>query len=122
MRRMGKDAPLRPFSDAVGIGAGRWGTGLVQAAHACRNHPPCADVPPDWSNTLAAVNAFQSGYRVRVLRRGRCSIQFAVALLDASGAEMALHSDADMVRSIVGARQVKLLSGPTGSQCQDALA
>src|SRR5215472_19133768 len=65
---------------------------------------------------------FIAGYRVRLLRRGRCSIQFAVALLDASGAEMALHSDADMVRSIVGARQVKLLSGPTGSKCQDALA
>jgi hypothetical protein len=62
-----------------------------------------------------------SGYRVRLLRRGRCSIQFAVALLDPSSAEMALHGDADMVRPIVGARQVKLLSGPTGSQCQDAL-
>ena len=63
-----------------------------------------------------------SGYRVRLLRRVRWSIQFAVALLDPSSAEMALHGDADMVRPIVGARQVKLLSGPTGSQCQDALA
>jgi len=63
-----------------------------------------------------------SGYRMRLLRRGRWSIQFAVALLNPSGAKMPLHSDADMVRPIVGARQVKLLSGPTGSQCQDALA
>ena len=63
-----------------------------------------------------------SGYRVRLLRRGRCSIQLAVALLDPSGAEMALHRDADMVRPIVGARQVKFLSGPAGSQGQDALA
>ena len=63
-----------------------------------------------------------SGYRVRLLRRVQWSIQFAVALLDPSSAEMALHSDPDMVRPIVGARQVKLLSGPTGSQCQDALA
>ena len=63
-----------------------------------------------------------SGYRVCLLRRVRWSIQFAVALLDPSSAEMALHGDADMVRPIVGARQVKLLSGPTGSQCQDALA
>ena len=63
-----------------------------------------------------------SGYRVRLLRGVRWSIQFAVALLDPSSAEMALHGDADMVRPIVGARQVKLLSGPTGSQCQDALA
>ena len=63
-----------------------------------------------------------SGYRVCLLRRVRWSIQFAVALLDPSSAEMALHGDADMVRPIVGARQIKLLSGPTGSQCQDALA
>jgi hypothetical protein len=35
---------------------------------------------------------------------------------------MALHCDADMVRPIVGARQVKLLSGHAGSQGQDALA
>src|SRR5262249_40779313 len=28
-----------------------------------------------------------SGYRVRLLRRGRCGIQLAVALLDPSGAE-----------------------------------
>ena len=34
---------------------------------------------------------------------------------------MALHCDADMVRTIVGASHVKLLSGPVGSQGQDAL-
>jgi hypothetical protein len=35
---------------------------------------------------------------------------------------MALHGDADMVRAIAGARQVKFLSGPAGSQGQDAFA
>jgi hypothetical protein len=35
---------------------------------------------------------------------------------------MALHCDADMVRAIVWARQVKFLSGLAGSQGQDALA
>jgi hypothetical protein len=42
--------------------------------------------------------------------------------LDPTGAEMALHCDADMVWPIVGARQVKLLLSPAGSQNQDALA
>jgi len=74
-------------------------------------------------NTLAAVNAFPfSGYRVRLLGRGLCRIQLAVALLDPSGAEMALHSDAHMVRAIIRARQVKFLSCLAGSQCQNALA
>jgi len=63
-----------------------------------------------------------SGYRVRLLRRWRCSKQLAVALLDPSGAEMALHRDPNMVRAIVGARHVKFLSGLAGSQGQDALA
>ena len=63
-----------------------------------------------------------SGCRMCLVRCERCRIQFAVSLLDSSGAEMALHCDADMVRTIVGASHVKLLSGPTGSQCQDALA
>src|SRR4029077_7569022 len=63
-----------------------------------------------------------SGGRVCLLRCGRCCIQFAVALLDPSRADMALHCDADMVRAIVGARQVKFLSGLAGSQSQDALA
>ena len=53
--------------------------------------------------------------------RGRCRVQLAVTLLDSSGAEMALHRDADMVRAIVGARQVKFLSGRAGSQSQHAL-
>jgi hypothetical protein len=50
----------------------------------------------------------------------RCRIQLAVTLPDASGAQMALHCDADMVRAIVGARPVKFLSGPAASQGQDA--
>ena len=58
---------------------------------------------------------------MRLLRRVRWSIQFAVALLDPSSAEVALHGDADMVRAIAGARQVKFLSGPAGSQGQDAV-
>jgi len=59
---------------------------------------------------------------VRLLGCGRYCIQLAITLLDPSGAEMALHCDADMVRPIVGARLVKFLSGPAGSQGQDALA
>jgi hypothetical protein len=35
---------------------------------------------------------------------------------------MALHYDANVVRPIVGARQIKFLSGPAGSKGQDALA
>jgi len=35
---------------------------------------------------------------------------------------MALYRDADMVRTIAGARGVKFLSGFAGSQAQDALA
>jgi len=59
---------------------------------------------------------------VRPLGCGRYRIQPAVSLLDPSGTEMALHCDADVVRAIVGARQVKFLSGPADSQGQDALA
>jgi hypothetical protein len=59
---------------------------------------------------------------VRLLGCGRYCIQLAITLLDPSGAEMALHCDADMVRPIVGARLVKFLSGPAGSEGQDALA
>ena len=51
-----------------------------------------------------------------------CRIQLAITLLDPSGAEMALHYDANVVRAIVGARQIKFLLGPAGSQGQDALA
>jgi len=63
-----------------------------------------------------------SGYRVRLLRRGLCRIQLAVSLLDPPRTEMALHCDADVVRAVVGARQVKFLSSPAGRQSQDALA
>jgi hypothetical protein len=40
----------------------------------------------------------------------------AVTLLDPSGADMALHRDANMVRAIVGTRHVKFLSGLADSQ------
>jgi len=59
---------------------------------------------------------------VRLLCCRRCRVQLAVTLLDPSGAEMALHCNPNMVRAIVGARHVKFLSGPAGSQGQDALA
>jgi hypothetical protein len=49
-------------------------------------------------------------------------MQLAVALLDPSGTDMALYCDADMVRAIVWAREVKFPSGPSGSEGQDALA
>jgi hypothetical protein len=62
------------------------------------------------------------GYRVHLLSCGRYCIQFAVSLLDPSAAEMALHCDADMVWTIVGASHVKLLSGLARSQGQDAFA
>ena len=72
---------------------------------------------------LAAANEFPvQAVALLLLGCRRCRKQLAVTLLDPSGAEMALHCDADMVRSIVGARQVKFLSGPAGSQGQDALA
>ena len=53
---------------------------------------------------------------MRLLGCGRYRVQLAVTLLDPSGAEMALHCDADMVRPIVRARQVKFLSSPAGGQ------
>ena len=59
---------------------------------------------------------------MRLLGCRRCRIQLAVTFPDPSGAEMALHCDADMVRPIVGTREVKFLSGPAGSQGQDPLA
>jgi hypothetical protein len=68
-----------------------------------------------WSSPTQAV--------ARVLLRcGLRRIQLAVTLLDPSGAEMALHHDPDMVRAIVGARQVKFLFGPARSQGQDTIA
>jgi hypothetical protein len=42
--------------------------------------------------------------------------------LDSSSAEMALHYDANVVRAIVGARHIKFLTGPAGSEGQDAFA
>ena len=54
----------------------------------------------DWYRVLVQVAAC----------RRLCRIELAVALLDPSGTEMALYCDADMVRAIVGARQVKFLS------------
>jgi hypothetical protein len=63
-----------------------------------------------------------SGCRVCLLRCSRCRIEFAVALLDPSGAAMALYRYADMVRAIAGTCLVKLLSGFAGSQAQYALA
>ena len=60
--------------------------------------------------------------RMSLLGSGRCRIELAVTLLDPSGAKMALHCDADMVRAVFRACQVKFLSGPAGSQGQDALA
>jgi hypothetical protein len=71
---------------------------------------------------LVAATEFRSGCREYLLRCGLCGIQFTVTLLDPSGTEVALHCDADMVRAIVWAHQVKFLSGPAGSQGQDALA
>jgi hypothetical protein len=57
----------------------------------------------------------ESGRRVCLLGCRLCRKQLAVTLLDPSGAEMALHCDADMIRSIVGARQAKFLVGIRGS-------
>jgi len=72
---------------------------------------------------LAAVNEFPvQAVALLLLGCRRCRKQLAVTLLDPSGAEMALHCDADMVRPIVGARQVKFRSSPACSQSQDALA
>jgi len=72
---------------------------------------------------LAAVTEFPvQAVALLLLGCRRCRKQLAVTLLDPSGAEMALHCDADMVRPIVGARQVKFRSSPACSQSQDALA
>jgi hypothetical protein len=85
--------------------------------------PRCVDVPlalVEYARGRRRVPS--SGCRVRLLGCGRCRIQLAVTLLDPSGAEMALHCDADMVRTIVGARSIKFLPGLACSQSQDALA
>src|SRR4029077_19201726 len=63
-----------------------------------------------------------SGCRVCLLRCGRCRIEFAVALLDPSRADMALYRHADMVRAIAGTCRVKFLSGFAGGQGENTLA
>ena len=62
-----------------------------------------------------------SGGRPCLLSCGRCRIEFAVALLDSPGANMALYRDTDMVRAIAGTRRVKFLPGFTGRQGENAL-
>ena len=79
---------------------------------------------PSGPNCTCYLLPPSSGSRCRVclLRCRQCRIQLAVSLLDPPRTEMALHCDADVVRAVVGARQVKFLSSPAGSQSQDALA
>src|SRR6478672_8201563 len=62
-----------------------------------------------------------SGGRPCLLSCGRCRIEFAVALLDSPGANMALYRHTDMVRAIAGTRRVKFLPGFTGRQGENAL-
>ena len=57
-----------------------------------------------------------------LVRRGRCRIELAIALLDPPRANMALHRDADMVWAIAGTCRVKLLSGFAGGEGENALA
>ena len=57
-----------------------------------------------------------------LLRRGRCRIELAIALLDPPRANMALHRDADMVWAIAGTCRVKLLPGLAGGEGENALA
>ena len=57
-----------------------------------------------------------------LLRRGRCRIELAIALLDPPRANMALHRDADMVWAIAGTCRVKLLLGLAGGEGENALA
>src|SRR6516165_8393129 len=98
-------------------------TARAQAAHACRRRSPRVDVSLVLVEHARGRRRVPSpGCRVRLLYCRRCRVQLAVTLLDPSGAKMALHCDADMVRPIVGARLVEFLSGPAGSQCQDAFA
>ena len=58
---------------------------------------------------------------MRLLGCSRCRIEFAVALLDPSRADMALYRHADMVRAIAETCRVKLLSGFAGSQGENTL-
>jgi hypothetical protein len=63
-----------------------------------------------------------SGCRMVLVCRGRCRIEFTVALLDPPRADMALHRDADMVWAVAGTCRVKFLSGFAGGQGKNALA
>jgi hypothetical protein len=49
-------------------------------------------------------------------------MEFAVALLDPSRADMALYRHADMVWAIAGTCRVEFLSGFAGGQGKNALA
>ena len=49
-------------------------------------------------------------------------MEFAVALLDPSRADMALYRHADMVRAIGGTCRVEFLSGFAGGQGKNTLA
>jgi len=46
---------------------------------------------------------------------GKSAFLLSRPLINPSGMEVALHCDADMVRAIVGARQIKFLSGPAAA-------
>src|ERR1700746_320483 len=63
-----------------------------------------------------------SGCRMVLVCRGRCRIEFTVALLDTPRADMALHRNADMVWAIAGTCRVKFLSGFAGGQGENTLA
>src|SRR5437870_2886318 len=63
-----------------------------------------------------------SGFRARLLRCGRCRIEFAIALLDPPRADVALHRDADVVWAIRGTCRVKFLSGFASGQGENTLA
>jgi hypothetical protein len=81
------------------------------------------DCPPNQlKNNAAALYDPGSGCRTVLVRRGRCRIQFPIALLDPPRADMALHADADMVSAIVGTRGVKFLSGFAGGHGKNTLA
>src|SRR5215469_16263216 len=77
---------------------------------------------PALLDVLVPATEFRSDYPAQPLGCRLYRIQLAVALLHPSGTKMALHCDADMVWAIVGAHQVKFLSGSPGSQGQDAFA
>src|SRR4029077_21219789 len=57
-----------------------------------------------------------------LVRRGRCRIELAVALLDPPCADVALHRDADMIWAIAGTCRIKFVSGFAGGQGKNTLA